>query len=496
MISNYPEVIKIGQKERCELSLKHFIKNFWHVLEPGRSLVDGRVIDAICDHLEAVSDGHIKKLLINVPPGTMKSSITNVFWPAWELGPRYEPWKRFISISYSHGLTRRDNRKSKAVIQSELFQKYWPHVKIAKDEDNVNKFRTTAAGFRIASSIRSPVLGERGDRLILDDPNNIIRVEGRAEIYAVIQFISEVMPTRINDPETSAIVIIMQRLHEYDASGHVIACDLGFEHLMLPMFFEQARKCKTSIGFEDWRTEEGELLWAERFSKKYLEEDLIKTLRSQGGEYAEAGQLQQRPIPREGGMFKRDELEIVPLHELPVGGKRVRAWDLAATSKQQNPNAAYTTGVLMRRCEPLWIIENVVRKQVSESQVERFVKETAERDGYEVDISIPQDPGAAGKAWKASFASNLAGYNVRFSPETGAKQHRAIPLSAQAEAGMLKIVKAPWNTAYIDEVCLFPNSKLLDQVDASSRGFHYLLKFGTHSSIVIPQVVGIKENVA
>lgn len=487
------QLLILNEKDLCELSLKRFIQQYWHVLEPGRQMVDGRVIDAICEHLEAVSDNEIRRLLINVPPGTMKSSIANVFWPAWELGPRHEPWRRYISISYSQPLTRRDNRKCKSLLLNESYQNHWPHTRLSSDEKNIDKWSTTQAGFRIATSIGGRVLGERGDRLILDDPNNIVRMEGLAEIDKVIQFLTEILPTRINDPLTSAIVVIMQRLHERDASGHIISAELGYEHLMLPMFYEKERHCKTCIGFEDWRTEEDELLWPERFPRHYLETDLLKNLRSYGGEYAVAGQMQQRPVPRRGGMFHKDDFIIIEPWEAPLGGFKVRAWDLAATSVLQNPAACYTTGVLIRYFQGLWYVEEVVRERVDENELIQFVVKTAQRDGHGVNISIPQDPAAAGKMLKNAFAKALVGYKTHFSPETGSKINRAIPVAAQSAENLIKVYNGAWVDPYRSEVGMFPNGTYSDQVDATSRGFHYLLKFNRLGPYASPQVYGINQ---
>ncbi len=399
------------------------------------------------------------------------SLTTNVFWPAYEWGPVNRPYYRYFTASYSQTLTVRDNRRMRMLLQSERYFLAWgEHFALSRDEANKVKLSNTSNGFKIASSVDGTTMGERGDRVIIDDPNNTKQVEDSTEIDNALQFFTEVVPTRINDPETAAFVVIMQRTHERDVSGHIIAHDLGYEHLMLPMEFEPDRKCYTSIGFEDPRTEPGELLCPERFSRNYLETDLKPTLRSWGGEYAVAGQLQQRPQPRGGGMFQRDDFQIVELNEVPAVGETVRGWDLAAT---KDGKAAYTVGVKMRKGPRGGIyILDVRRDRLTPFGVEKLIEGCAESDGMSVTQDLPQDPGQAGKAQKAAYASGaLAGRNFRFSPETGSKEDRARPYAAQCEAKNVYLVRAEWNDAFVAEHASFPTGAFKDQVDAASRAY-------------------------
>jgi hypothetical protein len=150
-------------------------------------------------------------------------------------------------------------------------------------------------------------------------------------------WLSETLPSRLNDPDRSAIVVIHHRIHSGDMAGEILSRDLGYEHLMLPMEFEVSRRCKTSIGFKDPRTKEGELLFPERFPKAVVERD-----KHAMGSYATAGQFQQRPAPRGGGLIKRDWFEIVGA--APADCYWVRHWDLAAS---EETGSAYTSGVLI-----------------------------------------------------------------------------------------------------------------------------------------------------
>lgn len=447
-------------------SLLNFIELGWHVLEPKRKFVPGWHIEAICEHLEAVSDGEIIRLLINIPPGCMKSLTTDVFWPAWEWGPRNQPGLRYVSASYSEALTIRDNRRCRNLLRSEWYQRLWgSRFQLVGDQNAKVRYDNDHYGFKIATSVGGLGTGERGDRFIIDDPHNVIEGESDAKRRAVLLWFNESVTTRVNDPETSAIVVIMQRVHDKDVSGDIIARELGYTHLCLPMEYEPESRCKTYF-FRDPRKKENQLLWPDRMSQKVVDRD-----KKNMGTYAVASQFQQRPAPRGGGMFKRDWFEVV--EAAPASGSVVRGWDLAAS---ETISAAFTSGVLMRRTsEGIFYVEDVIRFRGSPGKVDQALKNTTSQDGYMVRIDIPQDPGQAGKAQVKYYARLLAGYNVRSSPETGSKETRAEPYSAQAEAGNVKLVRGLWNDDYLDELTMFPFSDFKDQVDASSRAFSALI---------------------
>src|SRR5262249_30712929 len=151
-------------------------------------------------------------------------------------------------------------------------------------------------GFKVATSVGGLGTGERGDRFVIDDPHNVKEGESEAKREDALSWFSEGVPTRLNDPDKSAVDVVMQRLHARDVSGQIIPKELGYEHLMLPMEFEPERRCVTSIGFKDPRQEDGELLWPERMPRHVVDRD-----KKAMGSYAVAGQFQQRPSPREGG---------------------------------------------------------------------------------------------------------------------------------------------------------------------------------------------------
>ena len=453
-------------RELCKRSLAEFAKQAWHILEPATPLKWGWALDAICQHLEAVTEGDIKRLLMNVPPGSMKSLLTGVIWPAWEWGPRGFKHHRYLATAHSQSLAVRDNMKCRRLVASEWYQSKWP-TPLTTDQNAKTKFENSATGFREAMAFTS-MTGSRGSRVLLDDPISADNANSDAELESAHITFTETLPTRINDDQ-SAIVVIMQRLNERDTSGVILDLGLGYTHLMIPMRFEPERACRTSIGWEDPRTDDGELMFPERFS-----EEQVASLEKTMGSYASAGQLQQRPAPRGGGMFKRAWFQPIPA--APVGTKWIRGWDLAATAKK---DAARTASVRMGRTpDGRIVIGHVTKDQLGPMEVERLILNTAKQDAEDGGgtISIPQDPGQAGKVQKSALARLLAGYDVRFSPESGSKEDRARPLSAQAEAGNVLIVSGAWNREFLDEAETFPNGKFKDQIDAASRAFGELVK--------------------
>jgi predicted phage terminase large subunit-like protein len=492
------------ERELCKRSFVDFVKLAWPILEPAQPYVHGWHIDAVAEHLVAITDDQLNRLLINIPPGTMKSMLVNVFWPAWEWGPRNLPAYRYIGASHEEGLATRDTMKMRRLITSEWYQERWPLV-LTGDQNAKTFFENVRTGFRISCPVKS-MTGRRGDRVMWDDPHSVEAAISDAHRETALRVFDETLPTRLNNPDRSAIVIVMQRLHEQDVAGHLLEKELGYEHLMLPMEFEadhphrkfvwqdtktaekadveqtqylnacvkdgkdvgdwQKEYLPTVVGFSDPRTKEGELLFPERFPLEVVERD-----KKVMGTYAVAGQFQQRPGPRTGGFFAWEELKIVPVAPRLV--KIVRYWDKAGTKD----GGAYTAGVKMGVCaDGQYYVLDVVRDQWEAPQRERAMKQTAELDGTAVDIWTEQEPGSGGKESAQATVRNLAGFKIRTQRATGDKAVRAEPYSVQVEAGNVFLVKGAWNQAFIDEHKTFPRSGFKDQIDAASGAFNKLAR--------------------
>ena len=499
-------------KEDAEARLVDFVRMMWLELHPeAEPLRTGWVIDCLCDHLQAITEGDINKLIINFPPGMGKTLYSGVLWPAWEWGPKNMPWRQHLNFSYAERLTIDANVKFRTLIESDSYQEAWGDVfSIREDMNNKLKLGNDRHGFKFASSVGGTATGARGHVVVLDDPINPEKVLSDVERAKANRFQFNTLPTRVNNRSEAAFLLIMQRLHQNDNTGVALAKKLGYQWLCLAMEFEhryraftvlrprwiddpepvhvkQETTVKDPIPFwvecdeddedaellycQDPRTEEGELLFPE-FMEQPEVDDLKNQLSAVGGDFAVAGQLQQRPFDLGGGLFK-EEYFCQFLDSPGTGGRVVRGWDLAGTDSKTSP---WTVGAKWRLDDKgRLILEDISRFRCEAGDVDDRVAKVAERDGAEVRQSIPQDPGAAGKAWRRYLTAELQGHDLHFSPESGSKLMRALPLAAQVKGGNVWLVRAPWNDLFIAEVCSFPGGTYKDQVDASSRAYAAIL---------------------
>ena len=339
-----------------------FVRYLWHVLEPETPFVDGWVLWAICEHLEAVTRGDITRLLINVPPGFAKSMLVNVLWPAWEWGPMRLAHLRYVTFSYSATLTERDNGKFRDLVTSEPYQRLYGSGEkgVRLRNKTIIKVDSTRTGWKYASSVSGTGTGLRGDRILLDDPHNVKEAESEKVRSETTRWFRESLSSRFNNDKT-AFVVIMQRVHEDDVSGVILSAGLPYTHLMVQMRYEwkygthaDGSPKQTSIGWYDprWIDPEdagsvdaaiaqcdGELAWPERFTPQAVDE-----LEQALGPYAFAGQYQQTPAPRGGGIFKAEwwQLWAPPDGKFPAFDYIVASLDSAFTEKEENDPSALT----------------------------------------------------------------------------------------------------------------------------------------------------------
>lgn len=336
-----------------EGGLMDFVRYFWDVLEPSTKFVEGWLLHDIARHLEAVSFGKIKRLLINVPPGSMKSLMTNCFWPAWEWGALNMPHLRYVSFAYSSGLTERDNLKFKKLITSEKYQELWGDRFELEKEGEV-KITNNKTGSKFASSVKGVGTGERGDRVVIDDPHNVHSSESDLVRSDTLRWFRETLTDRVNNLDDSAIIIIMQRVHQMDVSGFILEEGWPYCHMMVPMEYESNRPVINQLGWVDPRAEDGDLAWPERFSPQ-----AVAQIEIEKGAFAYAGQYQQRPTPRGGGVIQREWWQPYTPQTCYLFGKTwpmlpecsftVLSLDTAQTEKKQNdPTGGVLLGVTRR----------------------------------------------------------------------------------------------------------------------------------------------------
>jgi predicted phage terminase large subunit-like protein len=326
-----------------EESLYLFLRAAWRQIDPS-PWVDGWPIEAIAEHLEAVVDGEIKRLIINIPPRMGKSSCVSVALPAWcwaqkTVGPNSGPQTQFLHASYAHQLSLRDSVKCRRLIESEWYQRHWgDRFKLTTDQNTKSRFSNDKGGERLITSIAAGITGEGMAVGIVDDPNAANEAFSEATIQSTIDWWDATFSTRLNDPKTGAYVIIQQRLAEDDLTGHVLSKDIGeWTHLVLPMHYETDRSFVTSIGWKDPRTVEGELLWPDRFG-----ETEVKALERTLGPWQAAGQLEQRPEPKGGGIIKREWWLAWTEEAFPPMDYIIAYLDTAYTEKTENDYSALT----------------------------------------------------------------------------------------------------------------------------------------------------------
>ena len=482
------DAIREAKKSReAEESLADFAAQAWHILEPSTELKWGWALDAICDHLEAVTEGKIKRLLMNVPPGSCKSLLTGVFWPAWEWGPKNLPGMRYLSTAHKQDLAVRDNLKCRRLIQSQWYQDRWP-IRITGDQNAKTKFENDKTGFREAMSFTS-MTGSRGDRVILDDPLSVDDANSDAALEAAELTFREALPTRVNN-EDSTIVVIMQRLNEKDTSGIILKERLGYTHLCLPMEFEVSRRCKTSIGFIDPRKKEGELLFPERFSPYTVKMDKRSL-----GEMAFAGQMQQRPAPAGGGILKTKHFQLWPTKKgLPLFDFVIQSVDPAYTEKTTNDPTSFQAwgvftlegkrGALLLDCWADHLTFPMLRTKLIEEWHAEYGPNDDSRKGRKPDCLLIE-----AKASGLSIIQDLRSANlpaIPYNPGNADKINRAHQVAPILELDCLYIPESnknpgdfvTWAKEFIGELEKFPNAEHDDQVDGFTQCMIYLRDMG------------------
>jgi predicted phage terminase large subunit-like protein len=486
--------LKEAERRMCEGSLHAFLQSCWHIIEPGREFIDNWHLQAICDHLEAVSSRQITRLLINVPFRTSKSTITSVAWPAWTW--INQPNHQWLCGSYAEKLAIRDSLKMRRLITSPWYRSHWADkFGLASDQNQKVRFQNDHQGYRIAFGMTGGVMGDGGDTLLIDDPHDRQGAHSEAERENALTTYDEALITRLNDPITGAIVIIMQRLHRKDLSGHVL--DLGgFEHLMLPMEYEPARSKVTSLGFKDPRTKPGELLWPKRFDAK-----TVASLQRGLGSYGTAGQLQQRPSPDGGGILETKYFKLWPASKpLPDLFFIVQSYDTAFTERTEgDPTACTVWGIgelvvdgsvvrfsLLLDAWTEHISYPKLRKKVMDDWKAEYggIKDDPMHPPRKADVILVEEKGSGISLLQDLRQANVAvrGYNPGKADKI-ARAHMAAPL---LEAGLCYVLESKrdpgkpvtWARPLMTQSEEFPNGEHDDLVDTFTQAHIYLRDAG------------------
>jgi predicted phage terminase large subunit-like protein len=368
--------------------------------------------------------------------------------------------------SYAASLSIRDSVKCRRLIQSPWYQRNWSdRFQLTGDQNAKERYENDRTGYRLATSVGGAATGEGGDRIVCDDPHNVREAESETIRQSAVDWFWESMSTRLNDPKTGARVVVMQRVHEQDLSGSILERG-GWEHLCLPAEYEGSKHV-TGIGWSDPRDVLGDLLWPNRFGRDELSE-----LKRSLGSYASAGQLQQRPSPAEGGLFKRDWWKFY--RKAPHKFDEViQSWDCTFKDLKESD---YVVGGVVGRIGADKYVLDLVRARMGITATMQAIR-TLTAKWPNATAKLVEDK-ANGTAVIELLKKEIPGLIAR-EPE-GGKIVRANAISPEVEAGNVylpdpTVIKgAEWVHDFIEETAAFPNGANDDQVDMISQALVYM----------------------
>lgn len=465
----------------CRESFYEFVKEFWDVVVTERPVWNWH-IPLICKELQKIAERVFLSLpkdydlIINISPGSTKSTICSVMFPAW-IWTRM-PTASIIAGSFKYGLSMKLSLKCRDIVLSDSYQAAFPDVRLRDDQKAKSDFMNTKNGERMTTSVDGGIQGDHGHFIIIDDPLDPRKAASDAELESANYWMDATLSTRKKNKSVTPTILIMQRLHQDDCSASMIEmikktqrieiddgnidAPLKLKHICLPA--EKSKDIRPKYLRKYYKDS---LMDVKRLSNSVLNEFRAK------GDYFYASQFMQNPIPEGGGMFKTDRI-VIDIPDMTKMVQIVRFWDKAGTAGGGAFTAGIKLGVDVKK--RFWILD-VQRGQWSSEVRENNIKQTAEMDGKKVEVGIEQEPGSGGKESAEMTVKNLAGWIVRVDKPSGSgssKQLRAAPFSVQVNMGNVSMVRGDWNAALISELRFWPNSKYKDQGDGCSGAFNML----------------------
>lgn len=486
-------------------SFIEFVQEFWPIVEPGIPFSNNWHIEVICSHLEAVFHGSIKNLLINVPPGTSKSTLCSVMFPAWCWA--HDPGLRFFGASYAEPLSIRDSMLCRDIITSPEFIAYFPNTAIRSDANQKTNYSLVGGGWRLATSVGGRGTGMHPHFKIIDDPHNVKQSESDVERQAALNWFDGTMSSRgviLN----AATIVIMQRLHSRDLTGHIML-SAGYkedwEHIIVPMRYEEGRVIpKTCIEWKDPRKKQGELLWPKLFTEKKVaaQEGIL-------GDYRAAGQLQQRPSPAGGGILQVSKFKLWPAKDtMPDIVHVLQSYDTAFTEATQNdPTACTVWGVFFKGETRCVILLDAWDKHMKYPELRKRVLDDwgAEYAGSKDARGMPDKLHPSRRADVVLIEEKGSGISViqelqranvpvkAYNPGRASKVARAQVASAVLDADVVYLIESrkepgkpvTWARPLVTQCEEFPNGEHDDYVDTLTQAFIYM----NHADFIdMPQV--------
>lgn len=465
--------------EKMRRKLSEFVKEAWKIIEPSTPLVWNWHIDVICDHVQALLEGRLDKqnLVICVPPGSMKSTIVSVCAPAWWW--LHQPSWRGTFASGSEDVATRDSVKCRDLLTSDWYlETFKPSWGFTKDQNAKRKYQNTATGFRSATTTKTRITGARPTDLFVDDPLDATQAYSKIARDDVIQWWAAA-GNRLANMVTGKRCIIMQRLHQEDLAGWVLDNELGeWEILLIPQEWDEKLRVTTSLGWTDPRTEDGTLMFPERFPVRVLVGERVRL-----GSSGYQGQHQQRPVAAEGELFKRGFAQFVYPGSIPPSTIKQTAisWDTAVKEKQQNDWSVSLVGIEFDRGV---LISEEIRLKTGYPGLKEATKLQAARVRASA-VLIEDKQTGQGLIQELQTTTNLPIVAVQVSTD---KVARAWPLVPYWEAGRVFFPcdaagnPEDWVEGFLAELYAFPKALHDDRVDALTQLLNYLVLSGSGAS--------------
>lgn len=497
-----------------EESLYKFLRAGWGSVDPS-VWRDGWAVEAVAEHVQAVVDGQIKRLLINQPPRTAKSSLSSVALPAWcwaqpakRHSPTCGPHVQFLHASYAEKLSLRDSVKCRRLIQSDFYQQHWGNrFRLSSDQNVKSRFSNDQGGERLITSIGGATTGEGMMIGVIDDPNAAGEAFSEATIQTTNDWWDQVMRTRLNDAQTGAFIVVQQRLAEDDLTGHILSKDKGeWTHLMLPLEYEPERSYHTVLGvnedgpitWTDPRTVAGELLWEERFPQEEVD-----SLRRDLGPYGFAGQMQQRPEPAGGGIIKREWWQLWDDAAFPPMDYILASLDTAYTEKTMNDASAMTIwGVFT--IDPVAVASRMINAEGRPEYLPRTYTEQAPKvmlmhawnvrmelhdlvnkvadtcKKFKIDLLLIENKASGisvAQEMRRLYGHEDFGVQLK-DPKSQDKLSRLYSCQHLWAEGIIYAPDRKWSDEVITQVAQFPTGKFDDLVDTCSQALRHLRDTG------------------
>jgi predicted phage terminase large subunit-like protein len=446
---------------QAEDRLSGFVRGVLAIIDPGTLYKHNWHVDLICEYLEAAWRREIRRLVINIPPRFMKSTITTIAWPAWILG--HNPSEQIICASYSSSLAIKHSVECRLVIQSLWYRSLFPDVMLTGDMNVKSEFVTTKRGHRIATSVGGTTVGKGGNILIGDDILSPEQALSDTVRQTANDWIDQTFLTRFNDEKTGVFVNVQHRLHEADPTGHLIEKG-GFTVLSIPM--EAEKRTIIDFGSVKVKRKAGGLLHLERFGKAEVAQK-----KRDVGSYAWAGQYQQRPAPLVGGMiqlswFKR--YKVKPRNVI----RRIQSWDTAGKGKEINNPSVCGTWL---ETEKGYYLEDVYRNRIGYPGLKRAAKSKYKQK--RPDLILIEDKSSGEVLIQDLREDPEDHYPIKAIMPVNDKITRMSTASPTIEAGLVWLPEnAPWLADFELEISNFPNSETADQVDMVSQFLNYVKK--------------------